>query len=227
MVSLGQMSSYGDNNYSNWLNNFWDYFDFKKLTGLLNSGGSGGNNNDDDDDDDDDDNGDDNGGNGEQSPIDSASVSFNVKIRDIKVDGIPSFQNIVDKCIFHSKDSFSPLCIRCELLDADGEVLAKGEVKEPKKSYKASDTIPIPVFPDPKVEDPYVIVPNDVQDVEGVNLVICGFKDKCPDDRDKGKCDERKKDHKKHYDDFDKYYKDNKNKFGKGDYSKHMKDYEN
>src|SRR3989304_5915885 len=66
----------------------------------------------------------------------------------------------------------------------------------------------------------------DVQNVKNVQISICGVKDKCPDDHDKCKCDERKKDHKKHYDDFDKYYKDNKKKFGKAEYSKYMNDYE-
>ena len=162
MVGVGHMTGSGNDNRNDWFS-WWKNLDLKKFIGFMNSGG----NDDDDDDDDDDDNGD----NADQSPIDSASVSFNVEIRDIKVNDKPSFQNIIDQCIFHSKDSFSPLCIRCELLDADGEVLAKGEVKELKKSYKASDTISIPVFPDPKGVDP-----NDVQDVEGVNLVLCGFK---------------------------------------------------
>ena len=165
--------------------------------------------------------------NNDHTIIDKATVDFNINQREIKDKDQTYFQNIVDQCIFSSPQSFQPLCIKCKFLTMDGTtVLAKGEVIKLDKSYKANQEVVIPMSSVPWAA-PYTPVANDVQYVDKVEITICGEKEQCPDvHKDKCKCDERKKDHKKHYDDFDKYYKDNKNKFGKDGHSKYMDDYE-
>ena len=166
--------------------------------------------------------------NDDHTMIDHAIINFDIIQRELKDNNQIYYQNIVDKCIFESEDSFSPLCIKCKFLKSQNNIdtiVATGEVIKLDKSYTAHTELPIPMSPVPWAA-PYTPVANDVQNVDKVELTICGFKDKCPDDHDKCKCDERKKDHKKHYDDFDKYYKDNKKKFGKSEYSKYMDDYE-
>jgi len=156
-----------------------------------------------------------------QTIIDHAIIDFNIA----QVPDGEFFRNVVDECIFRSDESFKPLCIKCEFKNQWNKVIATGEKIELMSSYEAPKQIHIGMEPVPKMINgkPAFI---DVQNVKNVQISICGVKDKCPDDHDKCKCDERKKDHKKHYDDFDKYYKDNKKKFGKAEYSKYMNDYE-
>jgi len=164
--------------------------------------------------------------NDDKTMIDHAIINFDIIQRKLKDGDQIYFQNIVDKCIFETEDSFAPLCVKCKFLNSQNIVIAKGKVIKLDKSYTGGTELPIPMSPVPWAA-PYTPVANDVQNVDKVELTICGFKDKCPDDdHDKCKCDDRKKDHKKHYDDFDKYYKDNKNKFGKDGHSKYMDDYE-
>ena len=165
----------GDNN--SWQKKLLDLFDFKKFTGLMSSGGSGGSNNNNGNDDDDDGKPDDDDDDGkpdddvDQSPINSASISFDIGIREVELNGKTSFQNVVDQCVFHSPESFDPLCIKCMFLNNDGQVIAQGEVEDPDMSYTASDQVPIEMFPS-DVEPASI----DVQDVEKVRLEICGSK---------------------------------------------------
>jgi len=164
--------------------------------------------------------------NDDNTMVDHAIINFDIIQRKLKDGDQIYFQNIVDKCIFETEDSFAPLCVKCKFLNSQNIVIAKGKVIKLDKSYTGGTELPIPMSPVPWAA-PYTPVANDVQNVDKVEITICGFKDKCPDDdHDKCKCDDRKKDHKKHYDDFDKYYKDNKNKFGKDGHSKYMDDYE-
>src|SRR3990172_5505517 len=149
------MKSYQDDGKTNWFNIFknddkdsWfknisNLFDYKKFTGFLNSGGGGASNNHDDDDDNNHDDDDD----VDQTPIKSASVAFNIEKKHIDVDDKPILQNVVDQCIFHSAESFEPLCIRCKFLDNDGKVIAKGELIDPKSSYIASSPQTIKMYP--------------------------------------------------------------------------------
>jgi len=317
LVGVGHMSGNPGDNYSDWYKKFWDYFDFKKYTGFLNSGGSDNDHNGKCDCEDRkkdhkehydgykkfyDDNKnhfekgdykkylddykkyfdnnkqgfdktdfkqytdyyrkflDDNKNyfdkddydkydkehknymneypshgdhctcmddNHDHTLIDKATIDFNIGIREIKDHGQTYFQNIVDQCIFSSPQSFKPLCIKCKFITMDGKTtLATGEVMKLDKSYTANQEVIIPMSSVPWAA-PYTPVANDAQYVDKVEITICGEKNICPpDDHDKCKCDDRKKDHKKHYDDFDKYYKDNKNKFGKDGHSKYMDDYE-
>jgi len=172
MIGVGHMTSYGDDNkdkkwysFDSWKKfDFWKNFDYKKFIGFLNTGGSG------DDDDDDDDNGphDD----VDQSPVDSATISFNIGVRELNND---SFQNIVDQCIFSSEESFDPLCVKCKFLDDQNNVVAKGEIIELAQSYAANTEVPIPMTSEPPVPDGEP-VNNDVRNVHAVNLSICGFK---------------------------------------------------
>jgi len=172
MVGVGQMTSYGDDNkdkkwysFDSWKKfDFWKNFDYKKLIGFLNAGGSG----------DDDDNGvihDD----VDQSPIDHASISFNIGTRELDYNGKDSQQNIIDQCIFSSEQFFEPLCIKCKFLDDDGTtVVAKGQVIDLDQSYTPNTEIPILMTSVPEVEDGYP-ANNDVRNVHGVKLTICGF----------------------------------------------------
>lgn len=106
-------------------------------------------------------------------PIGSASVAFGVGIVPIKVSAEPSLQNVVDKCYFHSKDSFSPLCVVCDILDKLGHVVGTGKV-DTGKPYTASTTIPIPISPVPTPTKTTDRRANDVQDVKSVKLTVCG-----------------------------------------------------
>ena len=105
-------------------------------------------------------------------PIGSASVGFGVIIVPINVYNEPSLQNVVDKCYFHSKDNFSPLCVICEVLDKFGKVIGKGKV-ETTTPYTASTTIPISISPEPAPTKTTDERANDVQKVEGVKLTVC------------------------------------------------------
>ena len=105
-------------------------------------------------------------------PIGSASVGFGVGIVPIKVYNEPSLQNVVDKCYFISKDSFSPLCVICEVLDKLGHVVGTGKV-DTGTPYTASTTIPILLSPEPAPSPPDSKRANDVQKVTGVKLTVC------------------------------------------------------
>ena len=218
-IGFGQMTGYGNNNNDNDWYNFWHYFDYNKLFGFMNSGGN--NNDDDDDDDDDDDNNDDDV---DQSPIDHANISFGIGTRPLALDGSKK-QNVVDECIFSSEQTFGPLCIECKFLDEDGKTVVATGKEESDDDYPGQNSeVIIEMKSEPPVDE-FEPAFNDVRNVHAVELVICGFKDKCPDDRDKCKCDERKKDHAEHYYNFYKRYED-KNKFGKAEYSKFINDLE-
>jgi len=151
-----------------------------------------------------------------QSIIDNAYIDFNIaQVPDGKY-----FRNIIDQCIFRSDESFKPLCVKCDFLNNMGKIIGSGEKIDLESSYTAKKDVIIDMTP----VSPIKFI--DATDVDGVRLTLCNVKT-CPDDHDNCKCDERKKDHKKQYDDFDNYYKNNKNKFGKDGHSKFMKDIEN
>ena len=118
---------------------------------------------DDDDDDDDDD---------DKGPISAANVAFNIGVKKIDVAGKKSLQNVIDICIFHSPDEPFELCVICELLDDAGEIIGKGLVIE-MGLYDPSESIEIPISSVPEPEFSTDPLKNDVQKVEGVNLVIC------------------------------------------------------
>lgn len=114
----------------------------------------------------------------EKPLVDHALISFNIAQRELKDsdEGPVYFQNIVDQCIFESEESFAPLCIKCKFLTMDGStVLAKGEVVELDQSYTANQEVVIPMSPVPWAA-PYAPVANDVQDVDKVELTLCGEK---------------------------------------------------
>lgn len=226
LVGSGYLSGSQSGDHNSWWNSGWDYkggdwyksfskyFDYKKVIGWMSSGGS---NNDDHHDDDED--------GVPQSPIDNAKVSFIINPRPIDDNGERYFQNVVDKCVFSSTDSFDPLCVRCKILDMSGEVIGKGEVIDFKKSYNSPEQVMIPLTSEPPV-DPKKPAYNVVDQFSSVKLSVCAPpNDEC-DDHDTCKCDERKKDHANHYSDFHKRYLDNKNKFSKDDYEKFIDDYE-
>jgi hypothetical protein len=163
------MTGYGDDNDNDWYS-FWKYFDYNKYFGFMNSGGFGG-----DDDDDDDDNDDHTHDDVDQSPIDHANISFHIETRDLDYNGKDSQQNIIDQCIFSSEQFFEPLCVKCKFLDEDGTtVVAKGKVFEPAESYEPNTEIPILMTSVPPVEDGFP-ANNDVRNVHGVKITICGF----------------------------------------------------
>jgi len=112
--------------------------------------------------------------NDDKTMIDKATIDFNIGIRELKENGQTYFQNIVDECIFQSEDSFAPLCIKCKFLKMDGTtVVAKGEVIELDQSYTANQEVVIPMSSVPWAA-PYTPVANDVQDVDKVEITICG-----------------------------------------------------
>ncbi|MGI0023252.1 MAG: hypothetical protein ACRD9Q_10380, partial [Nitrososphaeraceae archaeon] len=161
-----------------WFKKYWDSLDLKKIFASMSSGGS----NDDDDDD---------HGGVDQSPVDSANLSFEIGIRPITVDGQKIFQNVVDECVFHSPDSFAPLCVKCFFLNDNKVVVASGSIptntNDIKKSgeYIGSTEIKIPMNPTSIIDN---FASNDIDNVDKVRVEICGVKDKCPDDHDNCKC---------------------------------------
>jgi hypothetical protein len=108
----------------------------------------------------------------DQSPINEASVGFNIGVVPIVNNGKSSFQNVVDKCIFHSFDSFSPLCVICKISDMNGNVIGEGMVLE-DFAYSPSQSIEIPLTPVPEPIDPNGKQANDVQNVNHVQVKIC------------------------------------------------------
>ena len=108
----------------------------------------------------------------DQSPITSASVAFNIGVAPIVNNGKPSFQNVVDKCIFHSFDEFSPLCVICKISDMNGNVIGEGMVIE-DHAYSPSKSIEIPLTPVPESVAPNGKQANDVQNVNKVEVRIC------------------------------------------------------
>ncbi len=136
-------------------------------------------------------------------PIEKANISFNIGVVKTIIDGKPLLQNVVDKCYFHSDESFGPMCVICKILDKDGNVVGAGMVKDDNKNYKASETVEIkltPVNPNPRNGDD--------DDDNG----------KHHDDDDNGKHDDDddKDDYRKYFnnDDFKKYFsKDDFKKF--------------
>jgi len=177
-----------NNDMNSWFSKISNFFDYKKFTGFLNSGGSGGSNNNQDDDDDDgkpddddddgkpDDDDDDGDTDVDQIPQ-SASASIDIIIREVEINGKKSLQNVANQCVFHSPEDFSPLCIKCNFLDDNGNPVATGELINPESSYHASDSLPIEMFPVSEVElEPEDPAPNDVQNIEKIRLELCDFK---------------------------------------------------
>jgi len=83
------------------------------------------------------------------------------------------FANVVSQCVFHSADSFDPLCVICRLKDADGNVIGAGMV-ESFEEYVGSTIVRIDVDPNP--ENP---LSNDVQKVHEVQVDICQKNEGC------------------------------------------------
>jgi len=81
------------------------------------------------------------------------------------------FANVVDKCTFHTDESFSPMCVICKLFDSDGNLVAQGIIGESfdKGDYLGSTTIQINVSPNPQY-----LLSNDVQKIQRVEASICG-----------------------------------------------------
>jgi hypothetical protein len=107
--------------------------------------------------------------------IDHASVGF--ALDKFVVDPSPEtgwtgdeyFANVVSQCVFHSEESFEPLCAICTLKDADGNVIGTGVVGETfDQNYVASSIVNIDIVPE--IENP---PSNDVQKVHDVKVEIC------------------------------------------------------
>ena len=109
--------------------------------------------------------------------IDHAIISFNINQIPLKDNNGEQthFQNIVDECIFETAVDFAPLCIKCVFLNSQNTIVAKGEIIELDQSYTANTEIPIQMSSVPWAA-PYTPVANDVQDVDKVELTLCGEK---------------------------------------------------
>ena len=83
------------------------------------------------------------------------------------------FANVISQCVFHSADSFEPLCVICRLKDADGNVIGAGMFESPDQ-YIGSTIVNIDIAPDP--ENP---LSNDVQKVHDVEVDICQKNEGC------------------------------------------------
>jgi hypothetical protein len=112
---------------------------------------------------------------GESTVIQHATVGFTLD--KYVVDPSPEngktgdeyFANIVSQCVFHSQESFEPLCAICTLKDADGNVIGTGVVGEAlDENYVASSVVNIDVTPE--IENP---PSTDVQKVHNVKIEIC------------------------------------------------------
>lgn len=110
----------------------------------------------------------------DQSPINSATLAFDVGIRAVQNNGKTSFQNVVNMCIFHSPESITSLCLICKLIDDSGQedVLVGTGLLVEDREYMGSDIEEIEVFSFPEVE-PGMLAANDVQDVSKVQVEIC------------------------------------------------------
>lgn len=109
--------------------------------------------------------------------INGASVGF--VLDSFLVDDTPQqvgsgdeyFANVVDKCSFHTDDSFGPMCVICKLSDSSGNLIAQGIIGESfdQGDYVGSTTIQIDLVPNPQYP-----LSNDVQKVQRVEVSICG-----------------------------------------------------
>ena len=112
-----------------------------------------------------------------KSLISGATVGF--ELDSFLVDDTPQqvgsgdeyFANVVDKCTFHTDESFSPLCVICKLSDSNGNLVAQGIIGElfDKGDYVGSSTIQINLSPNPQY-----LLSNNVQKVQRVEAGICG-----------------------------------------------------
>lgn len=112
---------------------------------------------------------------GESAVVQHASVGF--ELDKYVVDPSPEngrtgdeyFANVINQCVFHSAESFAPLCTICTLKDADGNVIGTGAVgEELDQDYSASSVINIDITPE--IENP---PSTDVQKVHSVMVEIC------------------------------------------------------
>ena len=111
----------------------------------------------------------------EKASIDHANVAFDIGVIKVIDEGQISLQNVVNMCIFHSPDEFDELCVVCQLLDDAGKIIGNGLVVE-QRPYIPSEQIEISIFSVPEPELPTDPLTNDVQEVEGVRLVICDIR---------------------------------------------------
>ena len=106
--------------------------------------------------------------------IDHATVGLEVNKFVVDPDDIPKngdeyYANVIDQCIFHSTDSFDPLCVICRLTDASGNVIGAGiEGESFDQAYVGSTSIEINIEPDPEN-----FLSNDVMKVHSVELHVC------------------------------------------------------
>lgn len=115
----------------------------------------------------------------EIAPIEHANVAIDIGVVPAMVGNQPILQNVVDKCIFHSPDDYSPLCVICKLLDGDGNVVGKGVIADATMSYVGSTQLEIPIVSEPEPTNPNDLLANDVQDVMGMKLILCKFNEGC------------------------------------------------
>jgi len=90
----------------------------------------------------------------EIAPIEHVNVALDIGVLPIIIDNKDSLQNVVDKCLFHSPDDYSPLCVICKLLDGNGNIVGKGAVADQTMSYKSSTQLEIPITPEPVPQFP-------------------------------------------------------------------------
>ncbi len=109
------------------------------------------------------------------SPIQRSTVGFELgtvfvdQTPDLPGSGDEFYANVVDKCVFHSNESFEPLCVICRLSDADGNVVAAGIKGEDfDEAYIGSTTAHIDVKPDPEN-----FLSNEVTNFQNVELQVC------------------------------------------------------
>lgn len=117
----------------------------------------------------------------ETAVIQHASVGF--ELEKYVVDPSPEsgwtgdeyFANVVGQCVFHSEESFEPLCVVCTLKDADGNVIGTGVIGETlDQNYIGSSIVNIDIIPE--IENP---PSNDVQKVHDVKVEICKQQEGC------------------------------------------------
>jgi hypothetical protein len=117
----------------------------------------------------------------EQPPI-IEQASVGLKLGKHVVDPTPEngwtgdeyFANVISQCVFHSQESFEPLCVICKLKDADGNVIGVGSVEDFGAQYDASSKLFIDLEPDP--ENPASL---DVQIAHDVKVDICQQNNGC------------------------------------------------
>jgi len=106
--------------------------------------------------------------------IETASVGFvlgnSLVDPDESVTDDEFFVNVVSQCMFHSEESFEPLCIICQLSDSNGNLVAQGIVGQSfDRAYEGSSSVNIDLEPNP--EDS---LSNDAQKVQNVHVQVCG-----------------------------------------------------